>query len=168
MLSMFPNNTKIILILIIQIDTRFGIILFGGKNVPTFVNKTVRKTNLQCNAIYYEDQVHYIFGNNVGDVYDEHQRNLYYDMVTNVFYETVISDNSREELNMQNSFIIHCKKNHLRNMQGRALQIVIGILLDIHRSIQYIKQKSIQKPKEFQEDSEGILLYFFNLRENLK
>lgn len=32
------------------------------------------------------------------------------------FYETVISDNSREELNMQNSFIIHCKKNHLRNM----------------------------------------------------
>ncbi|WZZ36497.1 LOW QUALITY PROTEIN: hypothetical protein YC2023_019898 [Brassica napus] len=63
-----------------------------------------------CNAIYYEDQVHYIFGNNVGDVYDEHQRNLYYDMVTNVFYETVISDNSREELNMQNSFIIRCKK----------------------------------------------------------
>ena len=57
----------------------------------------------------------------MSDGYDEHQRHLYYDMVTNVFYETVISDNSREELNTQNSFIIRCKKNPSKKHVGQGI-----------------------------------------------
>ena len=47
------------------------------------------------NANYQEDHGQNLYGNDAGERY-ENQRNRYYDMVTNVFHEAVISDNSRQ------------------------------------------------------------------------